>query len=231
MHTTWTDGRCTVLDYVNMASRLGLQAIALTEHVGFKSPWYAQFCSEVEAVQRTRQEVEVYRGIEVAAWDYRGRLKASNSLLRRADLIIGVVHRYPSPAGGPQEFSSLNWSEALACELKALMALAQNPTIHILGHPGGTFFKRYGPFDVNLLRPVFQAAKRADIAVELSARYTWDWPNLLALLWDVSPLLSIASDAHDTTELGHTHRALRLPLQSFRNVRSLQECDALSAPR
>ena len=121
---------------------------------------------------------------------------------REAEWVIGTVHTYPKDGGGFLSFKDLTRDEALRAELRALNGLASNPSIDVIGHPGGTYFKRYGGFPVELMEPMFRKAKANGIAVELNGRYLWDLEGMIELLASVDPLVSLGSDAHDASEVG-----------------------------
>ena len=157
MHTTWTDGRSSVAEMIAAAKATGLQAIAITEHVNSQSGWYPQFVAEVMAQREREDALEVFYGVEVAACDYRGGLKADLSL-HEAELVLGVVHRCPKEAGGFWSFDELTAADAIELELRALTGLAGNRRIDVLGHPGGVAFKKYGAYPVDWLEPAFRTA-------------------------------------------------------------------------
>ena len=67
MHTTWTDGRASVLEMIEAAVRKRLLAIAITEHVNFDTTYYAEFVAETIRIREERRApIEIYYGIEVA---------------------------------------------------------------------------------------------------------------------------------------------------------------------
>lgn len=208
MHTVWTDGRPTIQDYVTTAQELRLQAIAITEHVGYESAWFPDFVNEVEIIRNPELPLELYHGAEVSVWDYDGTLKTSDEILEQAEIVIGVVHRYPNPRGGLLSFDGLGREEALELELRASESITQNKRVDIWGHPGGTFFRKFGAFDVGLLAPAIRNAKAHDIVVEINAKYIWDMAGFFELLQEINPMVSIGSDAHGVEELARTHNAL-----------------------
>lgn len=202
MHTRWTDGRSSVREMIEAAGAKRLKAIAITEHVNAGSAWYPDFVSQVKAERRRGRGVPVYFGAEIAASDYRGGLKADPAGLE-AELRLGVVHRLPKQNGsGFWEFDQLTRDDAIDLEIRALSGLATNRRLDVIGHPGGTTFKKFGAFPVEWLEPVFRAAREHGVAVELNTKYLWDVEGMLALLRRVAPLVSVASDAHDASEVG-----------------------------
>jgi putative hydrolase len=201
MHTRWSDGRSSVREMIDAACANGLRAIALTEHVNASSVWYPEFIAEVKAERLRSSGLTTYFGAEIAAADYRGRLKVDPAFIE-TELLVGVVHRLPKRDGtGFWEFSQLTRQNAIDLEIWALVGLASNPHIDVLGHPGGTSYRKYGAFPVGWLEPVFYAAREHDIAVELNWKYVWDREATLALLQRIDPLVSLGSDAHHASEI------------------------------
>ena len=208
MHTQWTDGQSSVGQMIDAARSAGLQAIALTEHYNTTSAWYREFVEEVKALREPLELPEVYYGVEVAAVDYGGGLKADVAKLD-AELVLGVVHRYPREGGGFWNFGELTAEQAVDLEMRILMGLACNPQIDVLGHPGGAAFRKFGPFPVERLEPVMRAAKARGVAFEVNTKYLWDLDGLLALLERVDPFVSFGSDAHSADQVGANSRLLQ----------------------
>jgi histidinol phosphatase-like PHP family hydrolase len=202
MHTRWTDGRSTIREMIEAAAATGLDAIAITEHVNAGSGWYPEFVAEVQAERDRHATLEIFYGAEIAAADYRGGLKADRARLD-AEVVLGVVHRLPKQDGsGFWSFDELCAGDAIELEIRALTGLARSGAIDVLGHPGGTAFRKFGAFPVEWLEPVFREAREHGLAVELNTKYVWDLEGMLALLRRVGPLVSFGSDAHHANEVG-----------------------------
>ena len=201
MHTRWTDGQGSVREMIDAASAAGLKAIAITEHCNFTSDWYPEFVAEVKAQRTGAGLPEIYYGVEVAAIDYLGGLKADVARLD-TELVLGVVHRYPKETGGFWDFKELSAAEAVHLEIRALTGLAANPLVDVIGHPGGAAYRKFGAFPITLLEPVIRVARDNDIAVEVNTKYLWDKEGLFALLNRFDPLVSFGSDAHTIEEVG-----------------------------
>lgn len=216
MHTTWTDGLSSVLDMMRAAERQGLSAIAITEHVNHTTTYYPEFREEVVNCRKEFAGIDIFYGVEVAISDYGGGLRTNLQRPRDTELVLGVVHSYPKADGGFHRFADLTPVEALSCELDGLMALAANPLIDVIGHPGGTYFKRFGPFPVALMEPAFQRAADNGIAVEINTAYCWDIVGLFELLEAVNPRLSFGSDAHVANDVGENCKRLRHYYDNFR---------------
>ncbi len=201
MHTRWTDGNASVRQMMDAASVAGLKAIAITEHYNATSDWYPDFVAEVKELRTAVGLPEAYYGVEVAVIDYHGGLKADVARLD-TELVLGVVHRYPKEAGGFWDFKDLSAADAIELEIRALTALAANPRIDVIGHPGGAAYRKFGAFPIHLLEPVFRAARDNGVAVEVNTKYLWDIHGLFELLDRLDPLLSFGSDAHSLEDVG-----------------------------
>lgn len=202
MHTTWTDGSSSVAEMIAAARHRNLDAIAITEHVNSSSTYYPAFREEIVRLRHKCNDVEVFYGIEVSIADYKGRLRTALRRPEDTELVLGVVHSYPKASGGYHHFGDLTPEQALACEIDGLMALAANPLIDIIGHPGGTYFKKFGAFPVEYMEPVFRLAAKTGVAVEVNSSYCWDLYGLLAVLEATNPVLSFGSDAHTADDVG-----------------------------
>ena len=208
MHTVWTDGYHSVAEMIQSATERRLDAIAITEHVNETSHWYSEFVAEVKKERERQHAMKVYYGAEIAAADFQGRMKADPSRLD-AEIILGVVHRYPKQSGnGFWKFDELTLDDAVELELRALAGLATNRQIDVLAHPGGTTYRKFGPFPVEWLEDVFRHARNHDVAVELNSKYLWDLPGMIRLLERVNPRVSFGSDAHRTEDVGSNHSSL-----------------------
>ena len=205
--------RGAVLASGHAAKRQGLKAIAITEHVNSQSEWYPQFVANVLAEREQESQLQVYYGIEAAARDYRGGLKADPAV-HGAELVLGVVHRYPKEEGGFWNFDELTLADAVDLEQRALTGLAANRCIDVLGHPGGVTYRKFGAFPVDWLEPIFCTARDNGIAVELNTKYIWDMEGLLALLRRVDPIVSLGSDAHCAEDVGSNWNLLSAHLRS-----------------
>lgn len=208
MHTTWTDGKSTTKEMIVAAIKSGLRAIAITEHVNEQSDYYQSFMNEIRHLKHTDLGIFLYYGLEVSIADYRGHLRTSLKKNADTELFLGVVHSYPKDGGGFYRFADLSRDQALECELRGLTSLANNPSIDVIGHPGGTFYKKFGGFPVQLMAPAFRLAKQNGIAVELNTTYLWDLGGLLDLLFDINPILSFGSDAHCSDDVGSNYKQL-----------------------
>ncbi len=202
MHTRWTDGTATVREMIAAARARHCDAIAITEHVNASSAWYPHFVAQVKAERAALSDCAVFYGAEIAAADYHGGLKVSAASVE-TELLVGVVHRLPKRDGtGFWNFAELTRDDAIDLEIWALIGLAANSDVDVIGHPGATTKSKYGEFPVDWLEPVFATAREHGTAIELNAKSVWDLEGTLALLERIDPMVSLGSDAHEPARVG-----------------------------
>lgn len=210
-HTTWTDGKASVGDMLAQAQKVGLDSIALTEHVRRGADWFEQFAIEVRAQSENYPELNVLVGCEAKALDTEGSLDVDDAVRERCDLVLGVVHRMTLPSGqgfyDPKSFSAQEFQEL---ELRHTLGLIRTAPIDVVGHPMGMSLRHFGDFPENCYRRLMEAAKERSVAVEINSSYLGDrLPAFLALCREINPLVSIGSDAHEVETVGRCRDRLR----------------------
>ncbi|HBX23866.1 MAG TPA: PHP domain-containing protein [Desulfotomaculum sp.] len=210
VHTTFSDGRNTVEEYVNAALQQGIKSMVFTEHVNRGCPWFDDYINEIKRVRRKYvRHIEVYAGIEAKTLDFNGSIDATREMMAACDVVVGVVHRCPDPAGGMLEYTELDGSTAQYLEYRAAKGLLEKGDIHILGHMGGMHEYFYGPFPDPLYLSLIRIAHKKGCAVELNGRHHPRLSKLVAYCRRYNPWVSLGSDAHDTGEIGLIHRRLK----------------------
>lgn len=209
VHTRFTDGTASIEAMVMSAFSKGLRAIAITEHVRSSSNWLHRFWAEVDQTRASINDPIVYHGIEAKALDFDGTLDATPEMLKRAELVLGAVHRYPDGRGGTCDWARLSPDEAAEIEFRAALGLAHNPKVDVLAHPGGVYERKFGPFPRPYLEEIVATATLHSVAIEINARYCHDIPGLLALCRQYGALVSLGSDAHSPSDVGFIVTRLR----------------------
>ncbi|MDE3814191.1 histidinol-phosphatase [Sinorhizobium meliloti] len=203
VHTSWTDGQATALEILQAASERGLAALAFTEHVREDTSWFPEFRDDILSAARGFGHMSVYVGCETKAMAGDGRLDVSQDVLDQCDIVLGVVHRLPDGRGGYLDFKQLSYEETAEIEFRLSMGMVRNAPIDILAHPGGMSLRRHGRFPEIYFRDLMRATLERRIAIEINSSYLVDMPAFLALCEEVDPFVSIGSDAHRLSELGH----------------------------
>ncbi|MBO9542508.1 PHP domain-containing protein [bacterium] len=204
LHTTFTDGRSTVLEMLQAAARQGLQTVAFTEHVRRGITWFEGFREQVQRDRLGFPDLEVLVGIEAKAFDCHGGLDADPALIAQADLVLGAFHNYPDRRGGFVPATALSAEEAAELEFEASWALLDHPEVDVLAHPGALTRKFFGEFPEPYLRELVEKAAARGRAIELNGEY--NSPEQLGRLitWcrEADAWVTLGSNAHHASEVG-----------------------------
>lgn len=204
LHTTFTDGRSTILEMLRAAQGEGLRTVAFTEHVRRGIAWFGDFREQVRRDRVAFPRLQVLVGIEAKALDCQGGLDADAALIAQADLVLGAFHNYPDGQGGFQPATALSFEEAARLEFEASWALLDHPEVDVLAHPGAMTRKFFGTFPEAYLRRLVLKAARRGKAIELNGEY--NTPSQLAQLlsWcrKANAWVTLGSNAHHASEVG-----------------------------
>jgi DNA polymerase (family X) len=158
-HTTWSDGRASLLDMARAAQKRGLEYFTVTDHSG--AAGYAgglsperlvQQWKEIELVQAKVPNVRLLRGLEVDILED-GSLDLPDALLQELDVVIASVH-------------VRHGQDASAITARVLRAL-DHPCTDVLGHPTGRLLQRRDPAPL-LMEEVFVRAAQRCVALEVN---------------------------------------------------------------
>ena len=199
-HTTWSDGRNSLLEMARAAQALGLKWMTVTEHSqtsgyagGLTEEKLKKSHDEIAQVQAQVPGLKLLRGIESDILED-GRLDYPEKVLAGLDVVICSIH---------QRYSQ----DEEAMTRRVLNAL-DNPYFMIWGHPTGRLLLKREPAPMRMEEILDKAAKKG-VAVEVNG-----CPERL----DLKPLhvrlalqrgikLVASTDAHSIGEL-----AAHLPL-------------------
>ncbi len=209
IHTNQTDGVSTPEEMIQQAKDLNLKAIAFTEHVTHESNWFLDFKKRIKSLDSGN--IKVYVGIETKPLDFSGTLDVMEYMLD-SDIVIGSVHRYPSPSGELIPLSDiklLSQMKAAEIEFNAAMGMLKNSKIDVLGHPFGVYSRFYKNVPEEYLYSLFKESLKRKIAIEVNTKYFIETEKLFRILNEVNPYVSIGSDAHKKEELGRLFHIIK----------------------
>jgi DNA polymerase (family 10) len=204
-HSTLTDGRNTMREMAEVAAKLGLSYMAVTDHSRSLKMVHGldvkRLHAQMDAIDRLNGSnigLTILKGIEIEILED-GSLDLPDDVLARLDLVVGGVH------------SKFNLSR-MEQTMRILRAM-ENRYLTILAHPSGRLMEQREPYDVDMPQ-IIAAAERTGCFLELNAH-----PDRLDLTdvycrqaKDAGVLISIGSDAHSVDELRH----LRFGVQQAR---------------
>lgn len=196
MHTTATDGRCSILEMAQAAQQRGLEYVAITDHSqalamanGMNETRVLAQIQEIRKAESRMEGFRIFAGTEVDI-HRNGTLDLDNEVLAQLDVVVASVH------------SLMNLSSEQMTD--RLLAAFENPYLNILAHPTGRLVLRREPFAFDAEKIVAEARRR-NIALEVNS-----FPDRLdlrehhiRLCKQAGVKLVISTDSHHTKHLSH----------------------------
>ncbi|HKQ36547.1 MAG TPA: DNA polymerase/3'-5' exonuclease PolX [Verrucomicrobiae bacterium] len=198
-HSNWSDGRNTLDEIANFMQEIGCAYWAITDHSktsiqanGLEVARVRQQLKAVAAVnQRLEDEGSDFRLLTGAEVDILagGKLDFPDDLLAELDVVVASVHQ--------------RLKEDEAETTRKIIAVAENPFVHTLGHLTGRLLLEREPYKVNQ-RAVIDACAETGTWIELNSspwRLDMDWR-----LWPYAKSRGVKCvincDAHRNEEAG-----------------------------
>jgi DNA polymerase (family 10) len=194
-HSTWSDGKLSVLELARAAARRGIRVLAVTDHSaglgmtgGLNIERHAEQHAEIAAVQRELGDsIRVLHATEVEI-RADGTLDYPDEFLATLDLVVASLH------------TSLR-QERDKVTARVIRAV-RNPHVDIIGHPTGRLIPDRPGADLDM-DAVLAAAAESGVALEINASpYRLDLEDVYARrARDMGIPLSINTDAHSEEDL------------------------------
>ncbi len=226
MHTTASDGNCSITEMAEAAIACGYKYIAITDHSkvlamtgGLDEKRALEHIKNIREVDRRMEgRIRVFPGIEVDILAD-GVLDLADEVLAQMDVVIASVHtRF--------EQSREEMTDRV---LKAI----ENPYVRVLGHPTGRLLLRREPFAMDMGK-VLRRCAELGVAVEHNAapeRLDLNDRDL-RLAKELGCKIVVNTDSHDVRTLGKMEygiRQLRRAWLGPEDVLNTLEPDALLA--
>lgn len=199
-HTTWSDGKASLLDMAQAAKAMGLQYYTVTEHSQTSS--YAGGLSidrlkaqwdEIDQVNEQLEGITLLKGIESDILED-GSLDYPDAILEKLDVVIGSIHQ--------------RYSQDENAMTKRVLNAFDNPNFQIWGHPTGRLLNRRDAAPMRM-EEILDKAARKGVAIEINGcpeRLDAKAEHVrLALQRGLE--LVVSTDAHSVAEL-HQHLPL-----------------------
>ena len=226
VHTDASEGNGTLEEMVAAARARKLSYIAIADHAkhlgivrGLDADRLARQGEAIDQLNDRVRDITVLKGAEVDVLED-GRLALPDAVLAKLDVVLVAIHGH----------FGLSEAKQTARVLRAL----DRPHVSILAHPSGRLLGERPPYPLDFER-VLDAARARGCALEVNGqplRLDLDDVHVKSAR-DRGALLSIASDAHSTSQLANLEAAV---LQARRgwarredvlNTRPLDELRAL----
>ncbi len=201
-HTRASDGRDSLAAMAGAARALGLRYVAITDHSrhlgithGLDSQRIARQIDEIDALNETLGNFVVLKGAEVDILGD-GRLALPTATLRRLDVVVIAVHS--------------QFDLTRARQTQRLLRALEHPCVSILAHPTGRLLNQRPAYDADF-EQVIAAARERGCFLEINSQPDrLDLDDTLARsARDQGVLLSIASDAHSSSEFADLSGGVR----------------------
>jgi DNA polymerase (family 10) len=189
IHTTTTDGRNSLKEFVLAAKKRGLKYIAITEHSdrlrvagGLTPPRLLQQVEEIDKLNQKLKGITVLKGIEVEILED-GSLDLPDTVLARLDLVVGTVHSY--------------FGLPLEKQTERILRAMDHPYFSMLAHPTGRLINEREPLNVDMMK-IIQKARERGCFLELNSnpRRLDLYDTHCQIAKEEGVLVSINSDAH-----------------------------------
>lgn len=187
IHTNYTDGKNTVLEYCQKAQENNLKLIAFTEHVRKNLTYnYEAFIADIFHA-KDEFDIKILSGCEAKVLDIDGELDAPDNVLEQCDVVAGVFHSFKYK--DKKDY------------LTALEAMLKNPVVNIWGHPA-LFAKKHNiKLQEDELKGIIDVCIEKEILIERNLKYNLPDVNFIKLAINKGAKFVIGSDAHSITEL------------------------------
>lgn len=187
VHTTWSDGKNSIVDYCHEARRKGLRLIAFTEHVRREIRYdFWAYTREVEAARREFPDLTLLAGCEAKVLNRQGDLDAPQDVLERADIVLGAFHSFAEAEH----------------YLEALEAMLRNPWVDSWAHPTLYAHKHGITLTEEQEERLIRLCMEQHVLVEFNSKYDLPRPAMREKAKALGATYVYGSDAHSINELG-----------------------------
>ncbi len=198
-HSTWSDGKLSILEMARAASKRGYRVIAITDHTmglgvvqGMTPEDLKKRKVEINKAQKEMGDrIQILNGAEVEIRSD-GNLDYTDDVLESLDLVIASLH------------SSLRQPREKITE--RLLKAMHNPHVDIIGHPTGRLMPDREGADLDM-EAVLKAAAETGVALEVNAhpmRLDLDDVHARRAI-EMGIKLSINTDAHSDDDMDLMH--------------------------
>lgn len=187
IHTSYTDGKNTVFEICEVASRLNIPLIAFTEHVRKNISYdFNQFLIDIERAREEYPEIIILSGVEAKVLPT-GLLDVESWILKEVDYPIFAFHSFPSD---------------LNLYIESLKRVVKNYSeINSWAHPGLFLIRNNLRVSRTMLLDILSHLKSHDVVLEINKKYSLPPREWLDLASAVGLETVNGNDIHSITEL------------------------------
>lgn len=221
IHSTFSDGRNEPGEIIEAAISLGLELVAITDHVNRESEWLDDFVIEIERLKsRYDDKIKILSGIEAKVIDLDGNIDAREEFFKKVDIVLGAFHRIPNSNGFiSREEIPVERDRVLNFWYKAFLSLLEKDNhVDIIAHP--TNILKINGIDVPLWmkREITRVGRRTGKIFEFNLKYNVPDEEFINMLREKDIPMSIGGDAHSVEELKETYRRSKDIYNNMENI-------------
>jgi DNA polymerase (family 10) len=195
VQTNWSDGQNSIEEMVEMAIKLGLEYICITDHTkslqvagGLDEERFLKQFEEIERLNKKyKSKITILKGAEVNI-NKDGSLDISDEILAKMDFVGAAIHSY--------------FDLPRSVQTERIKKAMLNPYVDCIFHPTGRIINRRPPYEVDI-DEIIDFAKKTGTILEIDA-----YPDRLDLRDDhirkcveKGVKMVIDSDAHSVLHL------------------------------
>lgn len=207
MHSTWSDGRATIVEMIEAARNIGYKYIAITDHSqnlkiarGLTKDRLLEQIEEIRRLNEKYPDITILAGIEMDILPD-GKLDFEDEVLKELDFVIASIHS--------------GFNQGMAQIMERLYYAMSNPYVHMIAHPTGRKIGYREGYSVDIEK-LIHFAKETGTILELNAnpnRFDLKWEYLIEAQKAGVPI-AINTDSHHPDELAN----MRLGVQYGRKA-------------
>jgi histidinol phosphatase-like PHP family hydrolase len=214
-HTTFSDGRNSVLENARAADAVGLETVVIADHIFGEAPWLGEMLREVEAADAVC-DTKVLAGGEGVILNPRGEVSLTEELAERLDFVLVDFGGRTEGIGVDPPASH---GRLIRNVVSAITKACANPLVDAIAHPLnlGRFPAVLSPVDFQApaLIEMATAFEETGTAFEIMNQLPWWYPEhsverITAEYADVLRLFArfgvrfiVGSDAHSCCGVGN----------------------------
>ena len=223
-HSNWSDGHNSLEEIAEYMDELGLEYWAITDHSkasfqanGLDAKRLREQIKELGRINKqfsdNGKDFRLLTGVEVDI--LKDRLDFDDEILAELQVVVASLH---VPSSSEAE------------NTKRLIRAAENPFVHILGHPSGRLLLEREPYPVNL-RAVIDACAQTGTWIELNCN-----PYRLDLDWRYWPYAKskgvkcvVNPDSHRNNQAGYLRLGAGIAKKGWLERKDIVNTSGLSA--
>ena len=196
-----THAYSTIMENAEAASKMGLYAIAITDHArtmpGSPEMWYFE---NLRVIPKKIGNVFILKGVEANILDKHGTLDINEKEEQTLEWVVASIH-HPATKLEPNNIKQCT---------KAMLNIAHDKRVNVIGHSGTQDYK----YDYEKVIPEF--GKNGKLVEINNASFTVrgnSVPNcttIAKLCKEYRVPVILNSDSHFCTQIGHVENAIKL---------------------